>query len=278
MIYGEPQVHVLRDVTDLIGIRTLMLRKYWQPSGTVRSQADIDAQKPLPPGVPGGVILMGEQHLKERGRMSTIWTFQGVNGDGRTVTFRNRSNSLDYGFDPGFAQVPIQAHPEFPSLSKKYGAYPSNDGTTVLWPPDLSNGEGTGGGLLKHSGGGGGGGLAGYNPMYGIQAYFEMEGVYRYRYAEKEFPKELLAGVGFIEDKMPGIPPAVADGRNWLKAPPSYQRKGVVFDITEFYWLSRRGGWPEPVYRPGGGGAGATSGRPSVLGAQRINNGQLTQA
>ncbi len=242
MIYGQPNIHMVRDVTDIIGIRTLVLRKYWQINTTSPSQSEIDAAKPAAPAVPGGLSIMGEQTMKERGRYSTLWTYQGINGDGKSVTFKDRSNSIDFGFDPGFSQVPIQMHADFEELAKKYGGYPSNDGTTVVWPQELGGG-GPGVGLKKE-----GAGTGGTNPMYGIQAFFEMEGVYRYRYAEKSITKDLQAGVGFISETLPGKPPRLTDGRDWLKAPTAYQRKGFIYDITEFYWLSRRGGWPKPVY------------------------------
>ncbi len=261
MIYGTTNVHRVRDITDLIGIRVLLLRQRWQPTATggILSEEELDAQKPAAPGVAGGLMLMGEQTLKERGHYSTIWTFQGINGDGKSVTFRDRTNSLDYGFDPGFAQVPIQVHPRFTTMLEENEGSPSNDGTTVIWSPKLSSSNGTANGLtIKTPSGntiGGGGGLldedpksSDTNPMYGIQEYFELEGVYRFRYAAKALPGNLLTGVGRIASSLPGEPPAVTGGRNWLKAPAAYQRKGVVFDITEFYWLSRRGGWPKPVY------------------------------
>lgn len=264
MIYGTSNVHTVRDATDLIGIRVLILRKYWQATATNPSQGELDAMKPGVPVVPGGLMLMGEQTMKERGRYGTLWTFQGINGDGKSVTFKERGKSIDYGFDPGFSQVPIQVHKEFQKMLDKYQGAPSNDGTTVLWPPELSK-SGSGGGsaltITTKNGNtiGGGGGLLGgganasdnTNPMYGIQAFFEMDGVYRYRYAEKKLPKTLQHGVGYIASDVPGQPPPLEDGRNWLKAPVAYQLKGYIFDITEYYWLSRRGGWPEPVYRKG---------------------------
>lgn len=246
MIYGVTSVHSVRDLTDLIGIRTLILRQYWQSTTANPSQAELDAMKPgAPGGVSGGVMLMGEQTLKERGRYATYWTYQGVNGDGRGVTFKDRNNSLDYGFEPGFAQIPIQVVKEFPKMLDRFEGYPSNDGTTVIWPPTLS-GESTGGGLSLSDNT-----ETETNPMFGIQTAFEMEGIYRFRYAARELPKNLLTGVGYIASNLPGIPPMLDEGRNWLKATPGYNRKGVVFDITEYYWASRRGGWPEPVYRKG---------------------------
>lgn len=244
MIYGTPFPHVVRDITDLIGIRTLVLRQYWQPEGDVRSQADVDGAKPGVPGVPGGVMLMGEQTTKERGRYATYWTFQGVNGDGSGVTFKDRDSSIDYGFEPGFAQVPIQVHKDFLAMLDRFEGYPGNDGATVIWPPELSDnakGSALSTGRKKDT----------TNPMFGIQAFFEMEGVYRFRYASRTLPASLDKGVGFIAESLPGNPKTLREGSNWLKAPPAYQRKGVVYDITEFYWASRRGGWPEPVYREG---------------------------
>jgi len=240
MIYGFNTIACVRDTTDLIGIRTLILRQFWQVQSTYPSQSEIDGLKPSAPGVPGGMLIMGEQTMKERGRYSTMWTYQGINGDGKSVTFKDRTNSIDYGFDPGFSQVPIQVHREFGKMMDAFEGRPSNDGTTVLWSPELSAPGGSGLSTEQKSGE--------TNPMFGIQEHFEMEGVYRFRYAERRLPK-VLSGVGFIAENLPGTPPELTEGRNWLKAPTAYQRKGYIHDITEFYWLSRRGGWPEPVYR-----------------------------
>ena len=245
MIYGTTNAHVVRDITDLIGIRTLLLRQYWQAENGVSSQSELDGLKPSPPGVPGGVLLMGEQTMKERGRYATIWTFQGINGDGKGVTFKERGKSIDYGFDPGFAQVPIQVHKDFTTMLDQFQGYPSNDGTTVIWPVEVS-GKSSGGGLSLNQKAAGE-----TNPLYGHQDFFEMEGVYRYRYAERDLPGSVEEDVGFIAESLPGKPHKLTDGRNWLKAPAAYQLKGIVWDITEFYWLSRRGGWPEPIYRKG---------------------------
>ncbi len=250
MIYGANNVHVVRDLTDLIGIRTLLLRQYWQPEGVISNQADLDGQKPSAPSASKGVLLMGEQTLKERGRFATIWTYQGINGDGKSVTFKDRRNSIDYGFEPGFALVPIQVHREFDKMQATFQGFPSNDGTSVIWPPELSAGGGGGSGLSV-----GRRTASQLNPMFGIQSYFEMDGVYRFRYAELKLPPKLFDGVGFISDDLPGEPPSVkqlgGEDRDWMKAPPTYDRKGIVYDITEYYWLSRRGGWPKPVYERG---------------------------
>lgn len=266
MLYGKINIHTVRDMTDLIGIRTLVLRQYWDVTIANATQVDIDAAKPAAPAVPGGLLLMGDQTLKEHGRYSTLWTYQGINGDGKSATFKDRKNSLDYGFEPGFSQVPIQMHPNFEELYKKYQGMPTNDGTSVKWAPTLAGDTSGGGGGFSKTGGAAGA----ENPMYGIQAFFEMEGVYRFRYAAKSLPRDLQKGVGYIAHDLPGQPPSLGDGRNWLKAPVPFDRKGNVFDITEYYWLSRRGGWPQPVYGKGSGGKAEGTGFAAVDGAHGL--------
>lgn len=243
MIYGAPQLEIVQDTTDLIGIRILVLAQMWQPSTSELWEAL--SEKPGAPAVPGGVILVGEQTLPSKGAMRTTWTFQGINGDGKGVTFKDRQHSIDYGFEPGFAQVPIQLIRNFQELLDTYGGAPDNDGARVFWPTETPGGTTTG-----QSGFDDAGKTPKANPMFGIQDYFRMEGTYRFRYAAKTLSGGFYDRSGtIVETKdLPGEPPPVSDGRNWLFVPPPFRQKGVIKDITEMYWLSGPGGWPEPVY------------------------------
>jgi hypothetical protein len=245
MIYGLQQIQIVQDTTDLIGVRVLVLSQLWQPS--VSDPFSALLEKPAPPAVPGGVILVGEQSLPSHGAMKTTWTFQGINGDGKSVTFKDRMNSIDYGFEPGFAQVPIQQLPNFQTLLDDYGGSVGNDGSTVIW--DLNNTGPTGAAAPSGWAASTSSIPVGTNPMYGIQDFFRMEGTYRFRYAEKDLPKDLYALSGTIMESsdLPGEPPYVT-GRNWLFVPPPYKQRGIIKDITEMYWLSGDGGWPKPVY------------------------------
>ena len=247
MIYGAPQLEIVQDTTDLIGIRVLVLAQMWQPS-TSELWAALN-EKPGAPAVPGGVILVGEQTLPSKGAMRTTWTFQGINGDGKGVTFKDRQHSIDYGFEPGFAQVPIQLHPNFQSLLDTYGGYADNDGARVIWPTEApdpnSQGKSTWGAALAAALG-----ISKTNPMFGVNDWFRMEGTYRFRYAARTLPGGFYDRSGTIVETrdLPGDPPPVSDGRNWLFVPPPFRQKGVIKDITELYWLSGDKGWPTPVY------------------------------
>jgi len=240
MIYGNTQLVILNDTTDLIGIRTLVLSKLWQPSTSGMSMEDLDAEKPPVPIVSNMMMLVGEQTRQTEGGMRTNWTFQGANSDGNNVVFKDRNNSLDYGFTPGFAQVPIQRHPKFQTLITKYGGMPDNDGQNVIWPPNSP--DGTNDPWAKSY-------SATKNPMFGVNDYFRIEGTYRFRYASEDILPNVLAMAGHVfTSGVPGTPPTLIEDRNWLCLAPSYRRRGMIYDITEEYWLSAPGGWPEPVY------------------------------
>jgi hypothetical protein len=245
MIYGDPQVHIDDDHTDRIGIRTLVLSRLWQPSRWPLSLAELDGEKPDVPGTPGGVIFIGEQTRRAPGALRTTWTFEGINGDGKSVTFKDRTNSPDYSFEPGFSQVSILKHPNFAALRDKYGGQVS-DGQ-VTWPETVPGGANSGPVV--------GGGQGKSNPLFGHDDFFRMEGTYSFRYASTSMT-EGMSNIGriFSTSGLPGKPPTIAK-RNWLKAPTPWQRRGPVFEITEVYWLSGDGGWPPEIYRENVGGA-----------------------
>ena len=236
MIYGTPQIHIDDDQTDRIGIRTLVLSQIWQPSRWPLSLAELDGEKPGVPSVPGGVMFIGEQTRRMGGVLRTTWTFEGINGDGKSVTFKDRTNSIDYSFEPGFSQVPITKHPYWNNLNSKFGAQVT-DGQ-VSWPDSVPS-TGSSGPVVSDSQGKA-------NPMFGQDDFFRMEGTYSFRYAATTLGAA-LTGIGKITASLPGRPPTFP-GRNWLKAPSPWRRRGPVLEITEIYWLSGEGGWTAEIY------------------------------
>ena len=238
MIYGDPPIHIDDDHTDRIGLRTLILSQLWQPSRWPLSLAEFDDEKPDVPEVPGGVMFIGEQTRRFGGALRTTWTFEGIDGDGKNVTFKDRTNSTDYSFEPGFSQVSIIKHPAWAYLEKTYNALVI-DGQ-VTWPEFIPAGGTSSGPVVDKTAGQ-------TNPMFGHDDFFRMEGTYSYRYAANSLGIA-MQGIGFIAATPPGAPPPVDDGRNWLKAPTHWQRRGPVLEITETYWMSGAGGWPPQIY------------------------------
>ncbi|MEI9897154.1 MAG: hypothetical protein WDN28_25650 [Chthoniobacter sp.] len=181
------------------------------------------------------------------------WTFEGIGGDGKSVTFKDRSNSPDFSFEPGFSQVSIIQHKNWAALKKAWGGQVI-DGQ-VIWPEFV--GASGGGGPVKNTSEGQ------PNPLFGHDDFFRIEGTYSFRYASTGYGSA-MQGVGKIATSLPGNPPPVQDDRNWLKAPSPVQRRGPVYEITEVYWLSGAGGWPPQIYtddptaanKPGSGAGG----------------------
>lgn len=242
MIYGTPPVNIADDQTDRLGIRTLLLSQDWKASRWPMPQAELDAEAPAVPEVPGGIWLIGKQTRPRGGGLRTLWTFEGIDGDGKSVTFKTRGNSPDYGFKPGFAEVSILLHPRIQELLDQY------EGTVldgeVIWLPTLS-GSGPATGL-------GGSNTERPNPMFGQKGFLRIEGIYSYRYLvrdESEIPD--TEGRIFSSSQLPGRAKRYSN-RNWIGAGADYDRCGpAAIKVAENYWLSGEGGWPAPTYRGG---------------------------
>ncbi len=240
MIHGEAAVTIEDDQTDRIGIRTLILAQIWKPSRWPLSIEELSDEAPQVPAVPGGLALIGQQMRRVPGALRTLWTFEGINGNGKSVTFKDRTNSPDYAFQPGFAEMSILRNPKILDLLEQFNGSPL-DGE-IVWLPTLSGGT-TGAGLS----GGRATSSSKPNPMYGHTTYLAMQGTYIYRYAARDL-RGLEAGVNKIHTGgLPGRAPTYSN-RNWLKAPQVWEHRGTIFDITEPYWLSEEGGWNEPLY------------------------------
>jgi hypothetical protein len=256
MIYGTPEIYVEDDQTDQVGVRTLVLSLMWEASRWPMTIEELDAEEPEPPEVPGGMWLVGRQRRPNGGVMRTVWTFDGVNGNGKDVTFKTRGNSPHYGFDPGFAQLPIQVHPKINQWIDEFGGLVADD--KIFWPRLINS----------TSLGGGGAGLNGRgaaqqkpNPLFGHDSYFGFQGgTYWYRYmvrSETEIPD--ILGKRFSSAALPGGAPRYA-GRDWLGAGAPFQRRGpAAVEVMELYWLSEEGGWPKVIY--GGGPTGSSTGQ-----------------
>lgn len=215
-----------------------MLSQLWQPSTWPLSLDELDAQKPDIPDVPGGVQFIGEQTRRQGGALRTTWTFEGVNGDGKSVTFKGRSNSPDYSFEPGFSQASLLEHPNWQTLKQTWNGQ-SLDNQAVF--PEFTGGGSSTNGAVK-----GTDSNNQQNPLFGKKDFMRMEGTYSYRYAATVYAVPQRA-IGKIAASIPGQPPTFSN-RNWLFASAPFQRRGPVLEITEVYWLSGEGGWPKPIY------------------------------
>lgn len=240
MIYGTPGIRIEDDQTDRIGFRTLTLSKLWQPSRWPMEMAELDEEAPVAPAAPPFMEYLGRQTRPHGGGLRTFWTYEGFDSSGKGPQFRGRGASLDYQFDPGFSQVDLLLHPDIQDFLDQYS------GTVIdgelSFPPKIG---GTGGGGLRGAGPDSSGEL---NPMFGQRDFLRFEGAYTYRYAALSL-SGIKSGVGEIHTSagLPGEAPSYP-GRDWLKAPSPYRRRGPGYDIQDYFLLSGPGGWPRPIY------------------------------
>ncbi|EDY16677.1 hypothetical protein CfE428DRAFT_5790 [Chthoniobacter flavus Ellin428] len=153
------------------------------------------------------------------------------------MTFKGRTNSPDYSFEPGFAQVSLIKHPNWQALKKAWNGQVL-DGQVFF--PEFVSSNGSSSGAIKGTSAGA------TNPLFGHTDFLRMEGTYSFRYLAFD-NGSAAQGEGKIATSLPGRPPTFAD-RNWLKAPTVWRHVGPVYEITEVYWLSGIGGWPPQIY------------------------------
>lgn len=259
MIYGEFHIKREQDTTDRVGIRTLVLSQKWQPSTWPLADPELDQQKPGIPAVSDAMMLMGVEHRDAGHAFRTFWTFEGIPGDGKSVTFKDRNTSFDYGFQPGFEQTDIRKHPKIQELLERYGGVIDPSSLEIVWPITIGGDTGSKSGFGKRSEGGGG---ETPNPMFGRNEFFQATGTYTHRYVDRNPPRAVPRGRVLKNSGLPGRPPQDIGDCDWLYGGAPYRCLGLIYDITEIYFLSGAGGWPEPIYNLIAGGSGGT--RPGV--------------
>lgn len=173
--------------------------------------------------------------IESEGGISTVrWIYEGI-GDGV-----NQAIYL-YEFQGSLESVPIQAHPGYSSWLNVYG-YEDANGS---WRPfrKLSSSTDSGGLSAGSSSGK-------KNPLLGAEQWLSIGGIWSRRYGQRDIPRDALNGVGIITSTVPGTPPAIPPGRNWLKGAPVVTWRGNAWDVTEQYILSGIGGHNKLIYSP----------------------------
>lgn len=145
------------------------------------------------------------------------------------------SDDDDYSLDVSFSEEPIQAHPHWEKIKRKYKGRVVDD--EVEFDEFLE--QPVGGSLRKGS-------RRIKNPLFGTKTYLALKAVVRHTYTSDSRPS--LSIIGRITKRVPGGF-ATPEDHDWLIMPPKSQRKGKEsYRNTVEYLLSPKGGWPEEVY------------------------------
>jgi len=181
-----------------------------------------------------------------------------------------------YEFEAGVKEEPIQAHPNFPILNKRYGIlYDPIGGSTFLSQPYMAWSVYTQTDFVR---------FRAHSPMAGVESYLDFSnGVWKATRVSDTRPVDPIGAIGTISDP-PGNPPVISDGatihslfvperarssgryyeyqfdktrltrtaggtRNWLYMGFDYTQRGSAFTETHRWLLSGVGGWNPLVYR-----------------------------
>jgi hypothetical protein len=148
----------------------------------------------------------------------------------------NDTANVTYELDVTQASQPIQVHPRFDSLKRTSGWTQLEDGTYGFpeYAPHRESDEDE-------------------FPvtLYGIVDWVDFGAIWRKTYlvgGSGSLPE--LSSIGTI-DEPPGPVPNVDGDRNWLKVGAKARGRGNVWEVTEEWMLSGRGGWQSAIYRGG---------------------------
>ena len=162
--------------------------------------------------------------------------------EGAEADFKNSDTQTTFEFDATMTEEPIQSHPSFDKIAKKYDWRTQEKAFGELMPATTN----TGSALSKDTTPGG------KNPLYGCESYLGVGATFRKTYASTRIPAGILKGIGTIISAPPGVGqfyvPATGSKRNWLKLAPKVRRRGSAVEITEEWMLSGPAGWNKDIY------------------------------
>jgi len=173
------------------------------------------------------------------------WEWELTYEGGRKLTPEGEKAEEDqavYTLDTSDAEVPITSHPDWLKLKEKYKGDVKEG--IIEFQEELPV-EDSDTGSKK-------------NPMFKVESYLSFGAIWSKQYVTKTLPSELFDGIESVVAQIPQPRsvkiPKLGRGRNWLKRVPSVRVRGSVFEITERYLLSGRGGWNTDVYKREGMG------------------------
>ncbi len=148
----------------------------------------------------------------------------------------------DYQLDTSRRDVPVSVHPCIYEIEYQYDGWEDENGVHFerTYKPKAKR-SGSTLGLRKSAG-------TELNPMFGIDAFVDVGAVWRLTTVQSRIPR---GAPGRVVTVPPTIkhPPRLGVGfRNWMTMPVKARKRGLVYEITQEWLLSGRGGWNGDIY------------------------------
>jgi hypothetical protein len=186
-----------------------------------------------------GLKLTSVLVASKNGAFEATGVYEGLDPEPGQAKPDAEDGGATYELDATHAQNPIQSHPKFDDLKKKFGWTQLEDGSTGF-PKKLPD--------QNFSGWTGEPRAGGDSPMYGVTQWLDVGVVWRKTWAEEGGSStDYIRNLGRI-DSPEGPAPAASGGRNWLLTSVRERFRGRSVEITKEWTLSGRGGWQPEIY------------------------------
>ena len=163
---------------------------------------------------------------KMKGLHTWIYKFDGK------IDYQTPAQDFTYELEGADRNVPIENHPDFLALIKKYGGTYNTDGSFAGFPSTMPGDATT------------------KNPLYGMTDYDSVGWVWVYSYTSAVLPEEVYENAGCIEEpNWGGQEPMDLGQRQALKLAPRCTWRGNVWSISERWRIGGREGINKDVYR-----------------------------
>jgi hypothetical protein len=195
------------------------------------------------------IQINSSTRIEELTRGFGVWDPDTIlNGYQIGITYQGPDWSLDldkiarFGFDSEYSEQPMETHHAINTLINEHGGRLIDVGgeKKLVFDQSASAGGAGGGGFSQGEEGSGD-----TNPNFGYRTYPLYESIWTHTYLAKRLPKDFLDRISTVVAVPPGKPPT-PKGRDWLIMVPGLDifPNDTGFRITDFYKLSKPGGWP----------------------------------
>ena len=183
---------------------------------------------------PAGAVTIpcvGVRVIQGQGRHTFVYTHDGKTEGSAPDTAVCELEGTD-------SDQPIETHPQFLDLIKKYGKVTNADGTFAGFPQTMPGDSKT------------------KNPLYGVESYLSIGWVWTKSFTSITLPADAYRNCGCIEQPEGADgqePPELANVRNWIKIAPRCSWRGNIWSIQKRWQAAGREGANPDIYKPSPG-------------------------
>jgi hypothetical protein len=131
------------------------------------------------------------------------------------------------------ADDPIESHWNYEVLLKNYKGTEDASSGRAKWPRTLTDANGQ----------------KGRNRMHGVESWPSPGLIWNHNFTKAKLPESLVQELGTVSTSIPGNPPPLSGGRNWLCIRVRGKNRGNIWQLQRSWQLSGPYGWVPEMFR-----------------------------